>query len=319
MPVYRCERFIASAINSILTQTYQNLELIIVDDNSPDNTYQIANSFSDRRLSVYRNKTNSGPSLSLNKAIELSSGEFIAVMHGDDLATPKRIKNQVRFLLKNSDIDMVGTQYRAINIEGTKTGERSNFPSHPDEIAFSLLFDNVLCHPTLMMRKERLAKLGLQYNVECRLNEDYELFSRSILNGMRIANLKSVGVYYRRHQSQASMVHRQLEQVQFLSLKRNYRKLFNDALNVLIDQIEHLEPATILNVLRAIEQSQVPQVAKDLLLNQLIMNMHANIKYSKWKTEELSFREYLLFLKYAGIKGMNIPIFYQLVKKELLQ
>ena len=101
MPAFNPQRYIRAAIRSVLSQTYVNFELIIVDDFSQDNTKEIVRSFSDLRIKLIENTKNLGISKSLNKAIKLLKGDYIARMDADDICFPKRLEKQVSYLEKH--------------------------------------------------------------------------------------------------------------------------------------------------------------------------------------------------------------------------
>ncbi len=95
-PNYNCKNFIAQTIKSVLSQTYTNWEMLIVDDCSTDGSYEVALEYvsSDKRIKVIRNEKNSGAVVSRNKAIEISNGEFIAFLDSDDLWEPEKLEKQ---------------------------------------------------------------------------------------------------------------------------------------------------------------------------------------------------------------------------------
>ncbi|WFT52817.1 glycosyltransferase family 2 protein [Acinetobacter baumannii] len=102
IPVYNVEAFVKEAVSSICNQTYKNIEIIVVDDCSTDNTYNIVAELAiiDPRIRLYKNDKNSKIVKTLNFALEQAKGEFIARMDGDDISTPERLEKQLEFLLK---------------------------------------------------------------------------------------------------------------------------------------------------------------------------------------------------------------------------
>lgn len=117
-PNYKCERFIAKTIESVLAQTYTNLEMIIVDDCSPDNSYNIACEYAakDSRIKVLKNETNSGAAISRNRAIEVANGEFVAFLDSDDIWLPNKLERQIAFM-KENNCDFSFTEYEHIDEE----------------------------------------------------------------------------------------------------------------------------------------------------------------------------------------------------------
>ncbi len=93
IPAYNCEQYINKAIESVLKQTFNNFEIIVIDDGSQDNTYQIANSYKDERISIIRNQQNLGVSTARNFGIEEAKGNWIALLDADDWYSPQRLEN----------------------------------------------------------------------------------------------------------------------------------------------------------------------------------------------------------------------------------
>lgn len=101
MPSYNTGNYIAESIQSVLNQTYENWELIIVDDCSTDNTDEIVASFKDERIKYFKNETNSGAALTRNRALREAQGEWIAFLDSDDLWMPEKLERQIKFMEKN--------------------------------------------------------------------------------------------------------------------------------------------------------------------------------------------------------------------------
>ena len=115
MPAYNVGKYISAAIRSTLNQTYLNFELIIINDGSSDNTLDIALSYQDSRIYIMNNSKNLGIVKSLNKAINVSKGKYIARTDADDINMPKRFQAQVEFLESHPKVDAVGTNKYIFN------------------------------------------------------------------------------------------------------------------------------------------------------------------------------------------------------------
>lgn len=115
MPVFNAEKYLFEALSSIVNQSYQNLEIIVVDDASTDSSVSIVESFSDTRIKLFKNESNLKIVKTLNFALTKVNGEYIARMDADDISHPERIRKQVEFLEKNRGIDILGTNIWVID------------------------------------------------------------------------------------------------------------------------------------------------------------------------------------------------------------
>jgi len=204
MPVYNTAKYLNEAIESILNQTFTNFELIIVNDCSTDNSKQIILQYNDDRIIYHENVKNQGLVYSLNFALNLAKGIFIARMDSDDISVSDRFQKQISFLFKNTHIDLVGSNYYRINSKG-KTLNFINYPSCDVDIKFGLLFNSVLAHPSIMFRR-RLIDLNLfLYNEDFFPAEDYYLWS-TLITKIKIENIKEYLLYYRISNYQISHV-----------------------------------------------------------------------------------------------------------------
>jgi glycosyltransferase involved in cell wall biosynthesis len=122
MPVFNGERFIADSIMSILNQTFNDFELIIVDDCSTDNTVSIIKEIKDGRIRYVRNFANSGPAISRNVGNSMARGKYIAVIDADDIALPHRLASQFHYLESHPKIGLSGSFGEAISADGSKIG-----------------------------------------------------------------------------------------------------------------------------------------------------------------------------------------------------
>lgn len=195
LPVYNCERFISLAIESILNQTYRNIELIIINDGSNDKTLDIVNGYSyDSRLKIV-SRENRGLVYSLNEAIALASGEYIARMDADDISMPDRIEKQVAFLANNSDVAIVGSRTILIDEGGAQIG-KCHRPLSDEGIRNHLYYGSPFAHPSIMYNLNVLSKEDLKYLTEDYPAEDLGLFLR-ISSKHKVCNLKQPLLKYR--------------------------------------------------------------------------------------------------------------------------
>ena len=107
MPVYKTAPFLREAMDSILSQTFRDFELIVLNDCSPDNAEEILDTYSDPRIVRYKGEKNAGLSNVLNVGIEMARGKYIARMDSDDLSSPERLQVQVDYLEEHPAVDLV--------------------------------------------------------------------------------------------------------------------------------------------------------------------------------------------------------------------
>jgi glycosyltransferase involved in cell wall biosynthesis len=212
MPCFNVEKYVEESLNSILNQTYQNLEIIAINDFSSDNTGNILHSMAqkDSRIKVVENEENLKLIKTLNKGIGLCSGEYIARMDSDDIALPTRIEKEVAFLEQNKDHDIVSTQFYAFPSENPNKRSLHHNPIRYEELCAYLLFKSGICHPAVMIRKRVFTELGLSFGAEYLHVEDYALWSQALYL-TKLANVDEGLLLYRVHQQQVSSLHEELQ------------------------------------------------------------------------------------------------------------
>lgn len=186
MSVYNGIPYLQAAVKSILKQTYKNFDFIIVDDASTDSSLAYLMSLKDKRVKIIKNKKNQGLATSLNKALKVTSGDYIARMDADDISLPNRFEEQIKFLIKHPQIDLCGTWVDLINEKGEIIGEKK-YPSKDSRIKKALWWYQPIIHPTLMAKTVFFKKLK-GYNPEFDMAEDYELMIRA-KNKFKMANI----------------------------------------------------------------------------------------------------------------------------------
>lgn len=200
LPVYNSEKYLKQSIKSILDQSFSDFEIIAINDGSIDNSLSILDSFHDKRIKIFHNIKNIGISASLNFGIQNSSGEYIARMDSDDICLSNRLKNQTYFLDQNLNVDIVGSYFKTF---GYTIPRKICPPLQDNQIKAGLLFNAVLGHPVVMMRKESFLSNKLKYDSNYDGAEDYELWVRSS-SKLCFANIPQVLLLYRIHPKQIS-------------------------------------------------------------------------------------------------------------------
>jgi len=194
MSVYNEERYVGQAIESILQQTFQDFEFVIVDDGSVDQTPMILKSYGDPRMKVYQ-QPNRGQSLALNQGIRFASGCYIARMDGDDISLSERLERQASLLDVHPEIGLVGTW--CVKVDARTGHERvQTLPEEDGDIRRFMRIDNPFIHSSVMIRKAALDRVGLYH--EGLIWQDYELWVR-IARHYRMANIGEPLIIRRKH------------------------------------------------------------------------------------------------------------------------
>ena len=158
---YNHAKYLRQAIESVLNQTFTDYELIIWDDASTDDSWEIINSYQDRRIRAFRNVVNLRGNIS--RGLEVAQGEYVAIHHSDDAWEPTKLEKQVSFLDQNPDIAAVFTHVQVIDEEGQPFTDQNHFYykvfEQPNRTRFEWLnfffyHGNALCHPSVLIRKE---------------------------------------------------------------------------------------------------------------------------------------------------------------------
>lgn len=195
LPAYNCPRYIGAALDSILEQTFQDFEVIVIDDGSTDETPEIIRSFTDPRVQ-FLSQANIGLAATLNRGIGLARGRYIARQDQDDRSHPDRFARQVAYLEGNPTCGMVGT-WAEIWRESAKTQRVHAHPAGDAELKFLLLLNNPFVHSSVMLQKAALERVG-GYSIDPMRQppEDYELWSR-LARAYEVANIPELLHVYR--------------------------------------------------------------------------------------------------------------------------
>lgn len=207
MPVYNAAKYLNETINSILNQTYNDFEFLIIDDGSTDNSLEILYSYNDPRIKILKNEKNIGYVKTLNKLIDLSKGEYIARQDNDDLSLPDRIEKQVLFLNINKDVGVCGTNAFIFG----KKRKMTQMPIANDEIKAYMIINNPMVHPTIMYRKSIFEVLNIgKYNEDLCPAEDYAMWFE-ISKKTKLANLPQPLLKYRWHENNTSQLKKNIQ------------------------------------------------------------------------------------------------------------
>ena len=207
MPVHNTKRkYFCEAIESILSQTYKNFELLVIDDCSIPSAKETVDCYTDERIKYFRLDRKSGAAIARNYAIDRAKGEVIAFLDSDDISLPDRLEKQLSFLINNPNIGCVGTTVREI---GKRQGTIIYNPN--SDIPFKLLFTGcVLCQSSVMLRKSILDRNNLRYDPAYVPAEDYALWLE-LIGHTQFAVLPEVLTLYRSHSANISHTCRELQ------------------------------------------------------------------------------------------------------------
>lgn len=189
--IYNGAETVERAVLSVLNGTYRNIEVIAIDDGSTDNTSEILQKLASRdsRLKVYRNAKNVGLAATLNRCLDLASGEYIARQDADDLSHPMRLEKELAYLTRREDLSFVGTSARLVH-----NGKPWGIRSYPSEVNIAtVLRYNPFIHPTMLFRRSALVAVNGYLNLpRTRRCEDYDLVFRLYAAGFKGGNTKEI-------------------------------------------------------------------------------------------------------------------------------
>lgn len=200
IPIHNGAAWISQTLDSILAQTYQSFEIIVVNDASTDDLSSVLAPYSDSRLRVEYLSRNVGVSAARNHGIQLAQGPFIAFCDADDICEPERLERQLAFLKSSADISLCGSAFTCFSEAGDQ-----GMITHPltnAAIRKGLMQGNCFGLSTVMARAATLQKH--MFNANLRVAEDYDLWTRIAADGLELANLPQSLVRYRLHAAQAS-------------------------------------------------------------------------------------------------------------------
>jgi glycosyltransferase involved in cell wall biosynthesis len=192
-PLYNSERFIKETIMSVLTQTYTNWEMIIVDDSSTDNSVDIVKNLiaGDPRIKLIRLSKNSGADVARNTAIEAAQGKYVAFLDSDDLWHPEKLEKQIRFM-EDNDYLLTYTYYEQMDTDGNYLGK---IVTPPERVSYNdMLKSNYIGCLTAVYNQD---KLGKKYMPSIKSRQDYGLWLKILKEVPYAYCLSESLAYYR--------------------------------------------------------------------------------------------------------------------------
>lgn len=220
------EEDLKKSVSSVLFQTYRNIEFIVIDDN-PDSeeVQETLLAFKDSRMHIFFNEQNIGLVSSLNKALTLATGEYVARMDADDIALPDRLQKQINEMLSR-ELDMLGCDIQLIDEQDQVIQERMHFPVDEKRIRRFAPWGNCLMHPTWMVRREVYQAMnGYRQAPYC---EDYDFLLRVLAIGKyRVDNIPIIGLKYRVRKKSISRSHTLDQYVLSQYLSKNHKSILS--------------------------------------------------------------------------------------------
>ena len=228
MPVYQGERFLREAVDSVLAQTFEEFELVIIDDGSTDRSVEIAAEYerADSRVRLIRH-AHVGLSRILNVGLGLCLGSWVARMDADDVCCPDRLQAQLQFTVEHPAAVLVGTYAKYIGENGRIVGSYRLGPSTEQELREMMDRGEIVhfIHPTVMMKRALVIEAG-GYDPRFGIADDLELYNRLLAKGHLCLALPDAKLLYRVHSKSSVMSSnlRMFEQFRFVEAVLSARK-----------------------------------------------------------------------------------------------
>ena len=223
LPVHNGGEYLADAVSSILGQSLENLELLLVDDRSDDGSVAGLN-VRDKRLRILSSRL-AGVAGAFNEGLAHARGQFIARMDADDISLPERLERQINYLESHSDIDICGSCVEIFSEQLLGAGNLRyenwlNGCRSPDKIAREIFIESPIPNPTAMVRRDVMERLGGYRDIDW--PEDYDLFLRADAAGMRMGKPDDVLLRWREHARRLTRTDARYDIVRFQAAKAHF-------------------------------------------------------------------------------------------------
>ena len=237
MPCYNNADYIGEAIESILCQSLQDFELIVLDDCSTDNSAEIISSFADKRIFYHHNEQNMGLANNLNIGIRMARGKYIARMDGDDISLPDRLKTQIDFLETHPDIALCSCGMEMFGKDNMVWIRQADY----EQVKITMLFYSPILHASSVWRRASFERHNLYYRQDAFPAEDYDLWARAVFH-CKLVNIPQVLYKYRIHGEQVTKTDSRSSlrehQIRTEYLRRTLPSLNDDDVYSIIQSIE---------------------------------------------------------------------------------
>ncbi|MCY1721782.1 glycosyltransferase family 2 protein [Prolixibacteraceae bacterium Z1-6] len=236
LPFYNAENTLQAAIKSILNQSFKNFELLLIDNNSNDNSYEIARRLaaSDSRI-ILLNETKQGVANAMNFGLQNARGRFLARMDADDISLPTRLEKQLQFLNKNPEIDFAGSEVKYIAHSKNTAGfrrfvARANSFHTSEEIERKRFIEIPIINPTLFFRRKLFEKYGAC--LDGNFPEDYEMQLRYLEAGVKMAKLPEPLLEWHDYSTRLTRTDKRYSTKAFFKTKAAYFKKWSEKNNL---------------------------------------------------------------------------------------
>ncbi len=296
MSTYNRADKLKRVIESVLNQTFDNFEFIIVNDGSTDGTREVLRSYQkrDKRIILVENKENRGLIYSLNRGLALARGKYIARIDDDDEMLTRRLSRQTEYMEQHPEAAVLCTGYYAYKNQESESGEtvrrrvRIGCPSPAEQVYINLHFANGIAHSTTMLRRSFLEEKGLSYHADYKSAEDYKLWTDVVRNKGEIHCLKEPLTEYTRAGDNPSSFYRNM-----VSSSKQVR------MDILSDFFEHPEEIIKQSKCDVLKQMALLNTRKKILdQNRLENEVNRNCPPDNqvtWKTVHPNWNDYLIF------------------------
>lgn len=213
MPTYNVAPYVKEAIDSVLQQTYNDFELLIIDDCSTDDTISVVRDINDPRIRIVQNDKNVGLAENLNRGLSRITTEYVARMDGDDIAEPFWLEREVAILDSHHDIGICSVGFERFGTVKSLV----RFPEQHEDCMANMLFECSVIVPTFRMSLYR--DYGLRYSTDAFPAEDYRFWAEC-LRVTRIYNIQETLFHYRMHPTQICTARREEQQRKVAQVRR---------------------------------------------------------------------------------------------------
>jgi len=317
MPVYNGQEFVAESIDSVLNQTFSNFKLLILNDNSQDQTAKILEDYrlNDSRIEVVTKTKNVGPANLRNEGISLTKTEYIALLDADDIALPTRFEKQLDFLSRNPEYGVCGTWFTFF---GDKENKTIRHEETHDRLKIQMLNNCCIGNPTVMFKKSHLG--NLRFENKYVPAEDYGLWSQLIAK-TKFYNIPESLLQYRWHPNNISQTKEiNLKKSEVIIKKKQLQNLgilFDDKeINAYLNAVSLTRGLTKTEIIKTVEASKklIDLNAEKKVYNHALFIAHIEkvmIRTIRNCTENS--RSYYMFIKKKSGYFSKIPTLDKIV------